>query len=213
MDLLTTILGLADRSRCGGSFNATQPKQLTARLQEICGQLQWQSGDDAGRKELVRELKTINSQLQQTQYEAQARRLQERQLRLLEQTEKKKWERWRRESNAAALTAASHAKLLSADGTHKTYNRCGGVDTVADGRDWQSADNGGDAVERDLADSRTLGIMAADASRRRRRQKAREAAAAERENKIKDRRHQDSSAYMALEMQQRKRRKVIDAYV
>ncbi|MDU4960506.1 MAG: hypothetical protein E6X17_07570 [Sporomusaceae bacterium] len=210
MDVVATMLQLA--SQYGGGFSAgtkNRQAQLQARLQELCGQLQRRDGDSAGRKELVRELKSVNSQLQQNQYDAQSRKLQEQHLRLLEQTEAKKWERWRRENNAAALTAASHSKLLSANGQHQTYNRFG---LVGSGDDRQSVSRVSDAVESELADSRTLGVMAADAARRRKRQKNRDEAEEERQNRIRDKRHQTSEAYMSLELQRRKRKKVIDAF-
>jgi hypothetical protein len=219
MDFLSAaMLGLVCQYNSSNSFASIRPQsrtnQLNGRLQEICGRLPQTDGGTADRKELVRELQDVSSQLQQTQYQDQMRKFQERQLELLAEAEKKKWEQYRRENKAGALAAASMSKLVSADGKYGTYSRSGTFAAGNDGRDWrQSESRAADDVDRDIQDSRTLGIMAADAARRRKRQKTRAAVQEEQENKIKDRQHADSAAYLLLELQRRKRKKVIDAYI
>ncbi|MDF2632606.1 MAG: hypothetical protein K0Q85_1202 [Caproiciproducens sp.] len=132
---------------------------------------------------------------------------------LLAAAEKKKWEQYLQENKPGPLFAASMSKLVSAGGKYNAYSRSATPFTVSSDRDGQQSASAADDVDRDVEDSRTLGIMAADAARRRKRQKTREAAQEEQANKIKDSQHSDSAAYLLLEWQKRKRKKVIDAYI
>ncbi len=216
--LSTSMLGLICQYNSSDRFGAIRPQnrmnQLSERLQSVCARISQSGKGTADRKELVRELREVNSELLRTQYQDQSGRLQDRQWDLLRQMEKKKWEQYRRDNNAPALTSASLSKLVSASGKYGTYGRSGGVVTVSDPREWrESGSRASGAVEGDLEDSRTLGIMAADAARSRKGQKARSEVREERENRLKDKQHANSAAYLQVEQQRRKRKKVIDAYI
>lgn len=216
--LSTSMLGLICQYNSSDRFGAIRPQnrmsQLSERLQSVCARISQSGKGAADRKELVRELREVNSELLRTQYQDQSGRLQDRQWDLLRQMEKKKWEQYRRDNNAPALTSASLSKLVSASGKYGAYGRSGRVVTVSDPREWrESGSRASGAVEGDLEDSRTLGIMAADAARSRKGQKARAEVREERENRLKDKQHANSAAYLQVEQQRRKRKKVIDAYI
>ena len=216
--LSTSMLGLICQYNSSDRFGAIRPQnrmsQLSERLQSVCARISQSGKGTADRKELVHELREVNSELLRTQYQDQSGRIQDRQWDLLRQMEKKKWEQYRRDNNAPALTSASLSKLVSASGKYGTYGRSGGVVTVSDPQEWrESGSRASDAVEGDLEDSRTLGIMAADAARSRKGQKARSEMREERENRLKDKQHANSAAYLQVEQQRRKRKKVIDAYI